>query len=67
MTGEDDFPSTDGGAEVQQDGSSKMSVQEMERKGKSLFKYEHCREQANALQVAVRNTWGRHGVTVSIW
>lgn len=52
---------------MQQDGSSEMSVQEMECKGKPLFKYEHHREWANALQVRARNTWERHGVTVSIW
>ena len=44
-----------------------MSAQEMEHKGKSLFKSNHHRKRANALQVRVSNTWERHGATVSIW
>jgi len=67
VTGEGYFPSTDGGAEGQQDGSREMSAQEMEHKGKSLFKSNHHRKRANALQVRVSNTWERHGATVSIW
>lgn len=52
---------------MQQDGSSETSAQEMEHKGKSLVKYKHRRERADALRVHVRNTWERHGVTGSIW